>query len=93
MDSFEFNKIAGAVLGTLLLTMALGLFSGFVFSPPIPSKPGYELPNAAAEAAPAEASTAAQQPLLPAPITSTSTSAITGTRSTMTVWKRRATAR
>ncbi len=49
MDSFEVNKIAGAVLGTLLLTMALGLFSGFVYAPPVPTKPGYDLPLAAAE--------------------------------------------
>ena len=33
MDSFEFNKIAGAVLGTLLITMGLGIVSGFVFAP------------------------------------------------------------
>lgn len=49
MDSFEVNKIAGGVLGTLLLTMALGLFSGYVYAPPVPVKPGYELPAAAAE--------------------------------------------
>lgn len=49
MDSFEVNKIAGAVLGTLLLTMALGLFSGFIYAPPVPTKAGYELPVAAEE--------------------------------------------
>ncbi len=49
MDSFEVNKIAGGVLGTLLLTMALGLFSGFIYSPPVPTKPGYDLPAAPAE--------------------------------------------
>ena len=63
MDSFEFNKVAGAILGTLMLTMALGLFSGFMFSPPVPTKPGYELPNAPAEEAPAEASNAPEVPL------------------------------
>ncbi len=49
MDSFEVNKIAGGVLGTLLLTMALGLFSGFIYAPPVPTKAGYDLPAAAAE--------------------------------------------
>lgn len=49
MDSFEVNKIAGGVLGTLLLTMALGLFSGYIYAPPTPTKPGYDLPAAAAE--------------------------------------------
>ena len=28
MDSFEVNKVAGGVLGTLLATMALGLVAG-----------------------------------------------------------------
>ncbi len=51
MDSFEVNKTAGAILGTLLLTMALGLFSGFVYAPPVPSKPGFDLPAAPAETA------------------------------------------
>lgn len=64
MDSFEFNKIAGAILGTLLLTMALGLFSGFVFAPRVAEKPGYELPDAPAEeAAAAPADKAPAQPL------------------------------
>lgn len=54
MDSFEFNKIAGAILGTLMLTMALGLFSGFVFAPHALVKPGYDIPSAMPEAAPAE---------------------------------------
>ena len=49
MDSFEVNKIAGGVLGTLLLTMALGLFSGYLYAPPAPQKAGYDLPMAAAE--------------------------------------------
>ena len=50
MDSFEFNKIAGGLLGTLLFTMALGVFSDAVFSHPKLAKPGYDLP-AAEEAA------------------------------------------
>ncbi len=62
MDSFEFNKIAGAILGTLMLTMALGLFSGFVFAPHMAAKPGYDLPAAAPEEA-AAAPAAAAEPL------------------------------
>lgn len=46
MDSFEFNKIAGGLLGTLLFTMALGVFSDAVFSHPKLAKPGYDLPAA-----------------------------------------------
>jgi cytochrome c len=56
MDSFEFNKIAGGLLGTLLFTMALGVFSDAVFSHPKLAKPGYDLP--AAEEASLEAGSA-----------------------------------
>lgn len=49
MDSFEVNKIAGGVLGTLLATMALGLVAAWFYEPSTPSKPGYDLPLAVAE--------------------------------------------
>ena len=49
MDSFEVNKVAGGVLGTLLATMGLGLFAGWIYAPGEPAKPGYDLPLAAAE--------------------------------------------
>ncbi|MDX7949774.1 cytochrome c family protein [Lichenihabitans sp. Uapishka_5] len=49
MDSFEFNKIAGGVLGTLTLTMMLGIAAHMIFAPGVPAKPGYDLPSAAAE--------------------------------------------
>lgn len=67
MDSFEVNKIAGAVLGTLLLTMALGLFSGFVYAPPTPSKPGFDLPMASAESSEGGAAKTAE-PAEPLPV-------------------------
>ena len=66
MDSFEVNKIAGGVLGTLLFTMALGLFAGSIYSPPNPAKPGYDLPSAMAEGGgEAQAATAAPAEALP----------------------------
>ncbi|WP_035716815.1 c-type cytochrome [Azorhizobium doebereinerae] len=43
MDSFELNKIAGAVLGTLTLTIGLGIVSEILFTPEAPAKPGYEI--------------------------------------------------
>ncbi|MFG1464866.1 cytochrome c family protein [Xanthobacter sp. DSM 24535] len=43
MDSFELNKIAGAVLGTLTLTIGLGIVSEILFAPEAPAKPGYEI--------------------------------------------------
>lgn len=44
MDSFEFNKIAGAVLGTLLFVLSLGIVSDALFAKHSPAKPGYDLP-------------------------------------------------
>jgi cytochrome c len=43
MDSFEFNKIAGAVLGTALGVMALSIVSEVIFSPAEAEKPGMEI--------------------------------------------------
>jgi cytochrome c len=60
METTNSNKLALAVLGTLLLTMALGVFSSAVFAPRKLVKAGYELPSAQ------EASTAAA-PAAPAP--------------------------
>jgi len=41
MDSYEWNKIAGAVLGTLLFIVAVKIASDFIFLVPQPAKPGY----------------------------------------------------
>jgi cytochrome c len=41
MDSFELNKILGALLGTCLVLLAVHIASGAIFSPPVPAKPGY----------------------------------------------------
>lgn len=59
MDSFELNKVAGAVLGTLTLTLGLGIVSQIIFTPEAPAKPGYEIavpegPAGAVVAKPAE---------------------------------------
>jgi cytochrome c len=43
MNSFEINKILGAVLGTCLFLLAVHIASGAIFSPPVPAKPGYEI--------------------------------------------------
>jgi cytochrome c len=55
MDSFEFNKIAGGLLGALVLTMGLGFVSEALFYHAPPAKPGYPLP-----AEPAASSSAAK---------------------------------
>ncbi|HMG79568.1 MAG TPA: cytochrome c family protein, partial [Xanthobacteraceae bacterium] len=43
MNSFEINKILGAVLGTCLLLLAVHIASGAIFTPVVPAKPGYEI--------------------------------------------------
>jgi len=43
MDGFEFNKIAGAVLGTGLGIMALGIIAESIYTPAVPAKPGFEI--------------------------------------------------
>jgi cytochrome c len=59
MDSFEMNKVLGAILGTALVVVALNIASGAIFAPEKPEKPGYNIvvPKAATgtqEQAPAE---------------------------------------
>lgn len=58
MNSFELNKIMGAVLGTLLLVMGVGFVAEAIYSPIEGRGPGYALPepvvaDAGAPAAPA----------------------------------------
>lgn len=58
MDSFEWNKIFGAVLGTCLLVFGLKIVGGTIFQGEAPEKPGFAI--AAAEA-PADANAPAVQ--------------------------------
>ena len=50
MDSFELNKIMGAVLGTLLFVMGAGFVAEAIYHPIEDNGPGYELPEPVAEA-------------------------------------------
>jgi cytochrome c len=43
MDSFELNKVLGAILGTCLFLVALNIAAGALFAAPKPAKPGYEI--------------------------------------------------
>jgi cytochrome c len=43
MDSFELNKVLGAVLGTCLALLSLNIAAGAIFSTHSPEKPGYEV--------------------------------------------------
>ena len=43
MNSFELNKILGAILGTCLILLALNIGAGAIFAPETPAKPGFEI--------------------------------------------------
>lgn len=64
MNSFELNKIIGAILGTLLFVMGVGFVAEIVYSPIENRGPGYSLPEPAEEHdAVAEAEAPAEEPL------------------------------
>jgi len=54
MDSWEWNKIAGAVLGTLIFVIVIGLVAESVYEVPAPAKPGYIVEGVETAAAPSE---------------------------------------
>jgi cytochrome c len=60
MNSFELNKIMGAILGTCLITLALNIGAGAIFAPEKPAKPGYNI--AVQEHGAGEAADAAKAP-------------------------------
>jgi cytochrome c len=43
MNSFEINKILGALLGSCLVLVAMHIAAGAIFTPEPPAKPGYEI--------------------------------------------------
>jgi len=63
MDSFELNKIMGAVLGTLLFVMGAGFVAEAIYHPIEDNGPGYDLPEPAADAGAQAAAAAPEVPL------------------------------
>lgn len=56
MDSFELNKIIGAILGTCILVLVTSFGASALFAPHMPEKPGFEIAvKEAAHGGPAEA--------------------------------------
>jgi len=43
MDSFELNKILGAILATCLVVLVTSFAAGAIFTPVMPEKPGFEI--------------------------------------------------
>ena len=60
MDSFELNKILGAILGTCLVLLVTSFTAGALFAPKMPEKPGFEI-------AVKEAAEGGGKPAAPAP--------------------------
>ena len=63
MNSFELNKILGAILGTCLVLLALNITAGAVFAPQKPAKPGFDI--AVKEAGEEKGGAAAKEPEQP----------------------------
>lgn len=65
MDSFEWNKIAGAALGTLIFVLVVKFASEAIFEVPEPKKPGYVVEGVQEETTAASATAAPVEEALP----------------------------
>ncbi len=64
MDSFELNKIIGAVLATCILVLVTSFAAGALFAARMPEKPGFEIAvKETAHGGGAEAAAAASEPI------------------------------
>src|SRR6266581_8556226 len=63
MDSFEVNKILGAVLGTCLVLLVTSFTASALFSPQMPAKPGFEIAVKETEGGAKEAAAAPSEPI------------------------------
>jgi cytochrome c len=62
MDSWEWNKIAGAILGTLMFVLVVSFVAEAVYETPAPAKPGYVV-DVPEDAAVTSAATSTAEPL------------------------------
>jgi cytochrome c len=65
MDSWEWNKIAGAVLGTLMFVVVVKIATEEIFKVPEPAKPGYVVEGVKEEAPAGGTTVAAAEEALP----------------------------
>ena len=63
MNSFELNKVAGAVLGALLFAVGSGFVAELIYHPKPAGKAGYDLPEPEPESAAAPAEAAKVEPI------------------------------
>src|SRR5438132_1442376 len=63
MDSFESNKIIGAVLASCLVLLVTNFTADALFSPQMPAKPGFEIAVKETEGGAKEAAAAPSEPI------------------------------
>ena len=63
MDSFELNKILGAILGTCLLLMVTNFAAQAIFAPVNPAKPGFDIAVKVESAGGAKEAAAPSEPI------------------------------
>ena len=65
MDSFEWNKIIGAVLGTAIFIFVIRLVAEKIYEPEVPAKPGYVVEGVAEAGAAAGGAAATAEEAMP----------------------------
>lgn len=63
MDSFEFNKIAGATIASTIAILGLSIATDMAFTPHLPEKPGYVVEGVVEEVADAGPTAEAERPI------------------------------
>lgn len=63
MDSFEYNKLIGAFLGTVFVVFSVSLISDAIFAAPAPEKPGFAIEAAEEGGGEAGGPAAAEEPI------------------------------
>jgi cytochrome c len=63
MDSFEINKIIGAILATCLVLLVTSFTANALFAPVMPAKPGFEIAVKEAEGGGKEPAAAPSEPI------------------------------
>jgi cytochrome c len=63
MDSFEYNKLIGAFLGTVFVVFSVGIISDAIFASPHPEKEGFIIEAAEAEAGGAAEAAPTEEPI------------------------------
>jgi cytochrome c len=63
MNSFELNKVMGAILGTCLMLMVTSIAANAIFAPSKVEKPGYDIAVKEAEPAAGAPAAAASEPI------------------------------